>query len=121
MNRIEPTMPNNATLQKIALATGDFKQMYQAPVMKAVEKQTDEESALKTAIQYLQWLEKKEEALTKEECMSPQIIKFHQLLFKTDDDLASAARALIKEEKNLELDENNYYLNQLSPLAYKAA
>jgi hypothetical protein len=119
MNRIEPTMPNNATLQKIALATGDFKQMYQAPVMHAVEKQTDEERAL--AIQYLQWLEKKEEALTKEECMSLQNIRFLQLLFKTDDDLASAARALIKEEKDLELDENNYYLNQLSPLAYKAA
>jgi len=39
MNRIEPTMPNSATLQKIALATGDFKQMYQAPVMQAVEEQ----------------------------------------------------------------------------------
>ena len=119
MNRIEPTMPSNTTLQKIAIATGDFKQMYQAPVMQAVEKQTDEERAL--AIQYIQWLEKKEEALTKEERMSPQNIRFLQLLFKTYDDLASAARALIKEEKDLELNENNYYLNQLSPLAYKTA
>ena len=39
MNRSEPTMPSNATLQKIALATGDFKQMYQAPVEKPVEEQ----------------------------------------------------------------------------------
>ena len=39
MNRIEPTMPNNATLVKIALATGDFKRMYQASVMQAVEEQ----------------------------------------------------------------------------------
>ena len=31
MNRIEPTMPNNATLQKIAHATGDFEQLYQVP------------------------------------------------------------------------------------------
>ena len=61
MNRIEPTMPNNATLQKIALATGDFKPMYQAPVMQA------------------------------------------------------------KEEQDLEIDENNYLLNQFFPIAYKAA
>lgn len=95
MNRIEPTIPSNTTLQKITHATGDFEQLYQVP---------SKHSFVATDI------EKISQAPTK-----------HTIAEEEDLDLILHRLFNPLEYQGIQLDESNFYLNQLSPLAYKAA
>ena len=159
MNRIEPTMPSNTTLQKIAHATGDFEQIYRAPtkysvVATDIEKisQASTEHAINAStlikLSELSMGHPNEEkdldlilnqfycSLTDQRIrLNPKsdllLIELAARAFALNDfhsevmahakanDLKESNQSV--EEQDLELDENSYLLNQLSPLAYKAA
>lgn len=102
MKRIEPTMPSEKTLQKISLATGDFKQMYQAPVEKALEEQDAKQYPNTLDQMFFEYMSEEEK---------------ERFLYALDPYALDQS----VEEQDLELDENYYLINQLSPLSYKAA